>query len=118
MSYPPIEYESVLTQGLPGGLFHRNRAGQFAEIVGRAQEQARPAAGHEADDSVAPPDDQGQRPAHSQWLILAVVLVGSFMAVLDTTIVNVALPSIAVGTHAASAALEWIVSGYALAFAI
>ena len=46
------------------------------------------------------------------------VLIGSFMAVLDTTIVNVALPSIAIGTHAASAALEWVVSGYALAFGL
>lgn len=40
------------------------------------------------------------------------------MAVLDTTIVNVALPSIAIGTHAPSADLEWVVSGYALAFGL
>jgi EmrB/QacA subfamily drug resistance transporter len=40
------------------------------------------------------------------------------MAVLDTTIVNVALPSIAAGIHAASADLEWVVSGYALAFGL
>jgi len=36
-------------------------------------------------------------PEIREWRILAVVLVGSFMAVLDTTIVNVALPSIAQG---------------------
>ena len=36
-----------------------------------------------------------------EWRILAVVLVGSFMAVLDTTIVNVALPSIAEGIRPA-----------------
>lgn len=35
-------------------------------------------------------------------------------AVLDTTIVNVALPSIAQGIKASSDALEWVVSGYAL----
>jgi EmrB/QacA subfamily drug resistance transporter len=46
------------------------------------------------------------------------VLVGSFMAVLDTTIVNVALPSIAVGIHASPAELEWVVSGYALTFGL
>jgi MFS family permease len=40
------------------------------------------------------------------------------MSVLDTTIVNVALPSIATGTHARSADLEWLVSGYALAFGL
>jgi MFS family permease len=33
------------------------------------------------------------------------VLAGSFMAVLDTTIVNVALPSIGRGAHASSGAL-------------
>jgi EmrB/QacA subfamily drug resistance transporter len=52
------------------------------------------------------------------WRILAVVLVGSFMAVLDTTIVNVALPTIGQGAHATSDALEWVVSGYALTFGI
>jgi EmrB/QacA subfamily drug resistance transporter len=36
----------------------------------------------------------------------------------DTTIVNVALPSIAKGIHARSADLEWIVSGYALTFGL
>lgn len=46
------------------------------------------------------------------------MLVGSFMAVLDTTIVNVALPSIGQGAHASSDALEWVVSGYALAFGL
>jgi EmrB/QacA subfamily drug resistance transporter len=52
------------------------------------------------------------------WQILAIVLVGSFMAVLDTTIVNVALPSIGQGAHATSDALEWVVSGYALTFGL
>jgi EmrB/QacA subfamily drug resistance transporter len=61
---------------------------------------------------------QGQRAGAREWRILAVVLVGSFMAVLDTTIVNVALPSIAIGTRASSADLEWIVSGYALTFGL
>jgi EmrB/QacA subfamily drug resistance transporter len=46
------------------------------------------------------------------------VLVGAFMALLDTTIVNVALPSIRTGLHASSASLEWIVSGYALAYGL
>jgi sugar phosphate permease len=57
-------------------------------------------------------------PGRREWRILAVVLVGSFMAVLDTTIVNVALPSIAQGLKASSDALEWVVSGYALTFGL
>jgi len=40
------------------------------------------------------------------------------MALLDTTIVNVALPSIRAGLHATPASLEWIVAGYALAYGL
>jgi MFS family permease len=58
--------------------------------------------------------DTGKR----TWQILAVVRTGSFMAVLETTIVNVALPSIQQGAHASSGALEWVVSGYALTFGL
>lgn len=46
------------------------------------------------------------RPPRRDWQILAVVLAGAFMAVLDTTIVNVALPSIAEGIRATPADLS------------
>jgi EmrB/QacA subfamily drug resistance transporter len=52
------------------------------------------------------------------WRAVSIVLVGAFMALLDTTIVNVALPSIRSGLHASPADLEWIVSGYALAYGL
>jgi EmrB/QacA subfamily drug resistance transporter len=52
------------------------------------------------------------------WRAVSIVLVGAFMALLDTTIVNVALPSIRTGLHASSASLEWIVSGYALSYGL
>ncbi len=45
---------------------------------------------------------------------LALLLVGAFMALLDTTIVNVALPSVQTGLGAGSSVLEWVVSGYML----
>ncbi len=54
---------------------------------------------------------------HSK-LVLATVMLGAFMALLDTTIVNVALPSIQHALHASDTALSWTVSGYALAFGI
>ena len=41
----------------------------------------------------------------------------TFMINLDTTVVNVALPSIQRGLHASSAALEWTINAYLLAFA-
>ena len=61
---------------------------------------------------------QARTPAGHGWEAVSIVLVGAFMALLDTTIVNVALPSIRTGLHASSASLEWIVSGYALAYGL
>lgn len=52
------------------------------------------------------------------WRAVAVVLVGAFMALLDTTIVTVALPAIRAGLHASPAALEWVVAAYALAYGL
>ena len=52
------------------------------------------------------------------WRAVAVVLVGGFMALLDTTIVIVALPTIRTGLHASPATLEWVVSAYALAYGL
>jgi EmrB/QacA subfamily drug resistance transporter len=40
------------------------------------------------------------------------------MVLLDVSIVNVALPSIRTGLHAAESELQWVVSGYALAFGL
>lgn len=53
-----------------------------------------------------------------RWLAVIVLLVASFMDLLDTTIVNVALPSIQKDLNASSSQLVWIVSGYALSFAV
>jgi EmrB/QacA subfamily drug resistance transporter len=52
------------------------------------------------------------------WLALIVLLTGTFMALLDTTIVNVALPTIRASVDASEATLSWIISGYALAFGL
>ena len=40
------------------------------------------------------------------------------MALLDVTIVNVALPSIQRGLHASAAQIQWVLSGYALTFGL
>ena len=52
------------------------------------------------------------------WLALTVLMAGSFMSLLDTTIVNVALPTIQQGLGASESTLAWIISGYALAFGL
>src|SRR5438270_4293721 len=51
------------------------------------------------------------------WRISAVVIVGSIMSILDTTIVNVALATLGHDLHATIAEIQWVVTGYMLALA-
>jgi EmrB/QacA subfamily drug resistance transporter len=53
-----------------------------------------------------------------RWLVVVILLIAAFMDLLDTTIVNVALPAISADLDASSSQLEWIVSGYILTFAV
>ena len=57
-------------------------------------------------------------PDPNRWKALAVCLVAGFMALLDVSIVNVALDSIRTGTGASDSQLQWIVSGYALTYGL
>jgi EmrB/QacA subfamily drug resistance transporter len=59
-----------------------------------------------------------QAAPRKSWLALAVVLGGMFMALIDATIVNVALPSIRTSLNASESTLSWIISGYALTFGL
>ena len=47
---------------------------------------------------------------------LVLILTAAFMVVLDFSIVNVALPSIGRQLHFPATAVEWVVTGYAIAF--
>src|SRR3984885_10642875 len=51
--------------------------------------------------------------APGRWL-LAVAVLGSGIAFLDATVVNVALPDIGRDLHASTSALQWILNGYSL----
>jgi EmrB/QacA subfamily drug resistance transporter len=51
-------------------------------------------------------------------IALLVVLLAFFMDLLDTTIVNVAIPSIQSSLGASYSAIQWIIAGYALTFAL
>jgi EmrB/QacA subfamily drug resistance transporter len=53
-----------------------------------------------------------------RWAVLALVLAAECMDLLDGTIVNVAAPTIRTDLHASAAGLQWIIGGYALAFAV
>ena len=52
----------------------------------------------------------------ARWILLATVL-GSSIAFLDATVVNIALPTIGTELHASVAGLQWIVNGYTLTLA-
>jgi len=52
-----------------------------------------------------------------RWLAALVMIVGALMDMIDVTVVNVALPTIRRDLHASATQLEWVVSGYMLAFA-
>jgi EmrB/QacA subfamily drug resistance transporter len=51
------------------------------------------------------------------WRVSAVVIVGSIMSILDTTIVNVALATLGRELHSTIAEIQWVVTGYMLALA-
>src|SRR5919112_2337109 len=51
-----------------------------------------------------------------RWAVLVVVCFGQFMIVLDTTIVNVALPAIQSDLGFSASSLTWVVNAYLIAF--
>ncbi|MBC8016696.1 MAG: MFS transporter [Sporomusaceae bacterium] len=53
-----------------------------------------------------------------RWLIFGVTVMGTFMAVLDSSIVNVALPIIATQLDVALPVVQWVVSAYLLVITI
>src|SRR3972149_4882525 len=56
--------------------------------------------------------------ANRKWWTLAALSFALFMIMLDNTIVNVALPSIQRDLDIGVSELEWVVTGYALSFAV
>jgi EmrB/QacA subfamily drug resistance transporter len=55
----------------------------------------------------------------SSWVVpLVVLIVGSFMSVLDSSIVNVAIPKIQLELGATAESVAWVVTGYSLALGV
>ena len=52
-----------------------------------------------------------------KWAPLAAVCLGTFMLLVDVTIVNVALPDMAVDLHTSFSSLQWVIDSYAVALA-
>src|SRR5436305_11094823 len=52
----------------------------------------------------------------TRWLALVILCVGDLMIVVDTTVVNVALPSIRASLGFSQTSLAWVVNAYMLTF--
>jgi len=53
-----------------------------------------------------------------KWIVAVIFVAGLFLEILDTTIVNVAIPTLAKEFDATRASMEWVVLGYLLSLAI
>ncbi|MGK5641634.1 MFS transporter [Streptomyces sp. URMC 126] len=71
-------------------------------------------------DTSAPPATATTTAAsgRARTVALVVILLASFMDLLDATVMNVALPSVREDLNASSAQLQWLLAGYTLAFAL
>lgn len=66
------------------------------------------------------PRDVSFHPRHEgyKWWLLANVMIGTFMAVLDSTIVNVGLPKIMASFGVGIDKIEWVITAYMLSMAV
>src|SRR5580658_7160536 len=65
----------------------------------------------------APPAQVQSPPANDhRWLILVIVAIAQLMVILDSTIVNIALPSAQHSLGFPNSERQWVVTAYALAF--
>ena len=60
---------------------------------------------------------QGRGTVRSRTVATTVLMVATFMDLMDSTITNVALPTIGKDLHATPEQLEWTIAGYVIAFA-
>jgi EmrB/QacA subfamily drug resistance transporter len=52
------------------------------------------------------------------WRVAGVIVLGSIMSILDTTIVNVALATLHQDLHSPLSDIQWVITGYLLALAV
>jgi len=62
-------------------------------------------------------DGTGDQISAHVWRTSAVVVIGSIMSILDTTIVNVALATLSRELHSTISEIQWVVTGYMLSLA-
>jgi len=53
-----------------------------------------------------------------KWIVAVVFVLGLFIDIMDTTIVNVAIPTLASEFNVTGTGIEWLVLGYLLSLAV
>jgi EmrB/QacA subfamily drug resistance transporter len=66
---------------------------------------------------MTPPDVTAER-RYSPWLVLVVLCLGFFMILLDTTIVNIAIPQMSEHLDASLSEVLWVINAYILTYAV
>src|SRR5713226_6433510 len=61
---------------------------------------------------------QAQSRTSNPWLVLVVLCTGFFMILLDTTIVNVAIPAMSAGLNTTLDQVLWVLNAYILVYAV
>src|SRR5438477_11498171 len=56
--------------------------------------------------------------AKNEWLVLVFLILGFFMLLLDTTIVNIAIPAMISGLNSSLDQILWVINAYLLAYAV
>ena len=68
--------------------------------------------------TTAAPPTSGPPVGRCRWIAFTVILAATIMDILDSTIVNVAAPSIQRDLGTSSSQLEWVAAAYTLAIAV
>jgi EmrB/QacA subfamily drug resistance transporter len=91
----------------------------YAGTHRREPQHARHSAGAKTSEAPSPPPAAPAELSASdtKWWTLVAVCLGTFMLLLDVTIVNVALPDIQSSLHSSFSGLQWVVDAYALTLA-
>ncbi|MFE9969569.1 MFS transporter [Streptomyces hirsutus] len=110
-----------------GGGGPRGRAGDGSRAVLRASSagppQVRRRVAATSSPTSSPDSEEAYVTTHptvprSSWLALGAVLLAGFLHTFDVTVVSIAAPSIQDGLGASDAAVQWLLAGYSLAFAL
>src|SRR5690242_4130787 len=120
---PPLQRPVLPIPTCRGARIHRfpagrDESGPWARYVPATHRNAETETTMTTLDLARPRDRDTDAPPGHRWLMLAVLLGGQFMALLDAFVVNVAMPSIGADLHASGAALQLVVGGYSAAYAM